>query len=236
LKNFVSFGSRVHAFHEYLEEDLKNEEGFYLDVVLPFGKKVSNMKELRRREEDLPSPSQIKQLNACWKENIKNLNNIVQACNQAISKREEIFKRLTEIDLAGSNNEVQGPKLILNSIFLTKQQFEEQINIFKGLSVEKFYGILEYDEDDIDNWLVDYSMKNQDIEEALHGISLDLRDLEGELFNIKIRHEINKAPMKCYIEEWFKKDIDKLTNEGKETVEMIPVTFNEDNKGTPARK
>ena len=73
------------------------------------------------------------------------------------------------------------------------------------MSVEKFYGILEYDEDGIDSWLVDYSMKNQDIEEAIHVISLDLRDLEGELFNIKIQHEINVAPMKNHIEEWFKK-------------------------------
>jgi hypothetical protein len=70
-KNIVSFGSRAHAFHEYLQADLKNEEGFYLDVVLPFGNKVSNMTELRRREEDFPSLSQIKQLNACWKEKIK---------------------------------------------------------------------------------------------------------------------------------------------------------------------
>jgi hypothetical protein len=67
---------------------------------------------------------------------------------------------------------------------------------------------------DKENWLVDYSIENQDIEEALHGISLDLRDLEGELFNIKIRHEINMAPMKNYIEEWFKKAINKLTTEG----------------------
>jgi hypothetical protein len=63
------------------------------------------------------------------------------------------------------------------------------------------YGILEYDEDNIDNWLVNYSMENKNIEEALHGIYLDLRNLEGELFNIKIRHEINVAPMKSYIEE-----------------------------------
>jgi hypothetical protein len=64
-------------------------------------------------------------------------------------------------------------------------------------------------------------MKNQDIEEAVHGISLDLRDLEGELFNIKIRHEINVAPMKSYIEDWFSKEIDKLTKEGQETVETV---------------
>jgi hypothetical protein len=73
-------------------------------------------------------------------------------------------------------------------------------------------------------------MKNQDIEEAIHGIYLNLRDLEGELFNIKIRHEIKVAPMKRYIEDWFSKAIDKLTKEGKEIVETVPVTVNEDNK------
>jgi hypothetical protein len=44
------------------------------------------------------------------------------------------------------------------------------------------------------------------------------------------------APMKNYIEEWFKKAIDKLTNEGQETVETVPVTVNEDNKRTPTSK
>jgi hypothetical protein len=63
-KNIVSFGSRVHAFHKYLHVDIKNEEGFYLDVVLPFGIEVYNMKEVRRTQEDIPSPSRIKQLNA----------------------------------------------------------------------------------------------------------------------------------------------------------------------------
>jgi hypothetical protein len=42
--------------------------------------------------------------------------------------------------------------------------------------------------------------------------------------------------MKNYIEEWFKKAIDKLTNEGKETVETVPVTIDEDNKRTTTRK
>jgi hypothetical protein len=180
----------------------------------------------------MPSPSRIKQLNSCWKEKIKNLNNIVQACNKAILKREELFKRLMEIDLAGSTNEVQYPKLILNSMFLKKQQFDEQVEIFKGLTVGNFYSILKYNEDEIDNWLVDYSVKNQDIEEEIHCIFIDLRDLEGELFNIKIRYEIIVTPMKNYIEEWFKKAIDKLTNKGKETVETIHVTVDEDNKRT----
>jgi hypothetical protein len=48
-KNIVSFGSRAHAFHEYLQVDLKNEEGFYTDVVLPFGIKVSNMTGTKKK-------------------------------------------------------------------------------------------------------------------------------------------------------------------------------------------
>ena len=42
--------------------------------------------------------------------------------------------------------------------------------------------------------------------------------------------------MKIYIEDWFNKEIDKLTKEGKETIEMVPVTINEDNKMTTTSK
>jgi ferredoxin-fold anticodon binding domain-containing protein len=49
-KNMILFGSRAHAFYDYLQVDLKNEEGIYLDAMVPFGVKFSNMLELRRRE------------------------------------------------------------------------------------------------------------------------------------------------------------------------------------------
>jgi hypothetical protein len=80
-KRMVYFGMRAHAFHEYLQVDLKNEEGFYLDAVVPFGFKFTNMTELRIREKYIPSLNWIKQLNSCWKEKVKNLNIIVQAYN-----------------------------------------------------------------------------------------------------------------------------------------------------------
>jgi hypothetical protein len=56
-KSMVSFGMRAHTFHEYLLVDLKNEEGFYLNVIVPFGFKVTNMTELRIIYEDIPSPN-----------------------------------------------------------------------------------------------------------------------------------------------------------------------------------
>jgi uncharacterized protein YeeX (DUF496 family) len=143
------------------------------------------------------------------------LNIIVQACSQAITRREELFKKLIEIDLAGRTNEVQDPKLILNLLFLTKQEFDEQVEIFKGLSFEKLYDILEYSEDDVEKWLVDYLIKNQDIEEALRYISIDLRDLEGDLFNIKIWHEINVAPMRATSRSGLKRLSTNLPMKGK---------------------
>ena len=90
--------------------------------------------------------------------------------------------------------------MILNSFFLTKQAFDDQVEIYKRHSFENLYGILEYGEDDVKNWLVGYSIRNQDIQEALHNLSIYLRDLESEFFNIKIWHEINVAPMRSYIE------------------------------------
>jgi hypothetical protein len=126
----------------------------------------------------------------------------------------KLFKKLTEIDIAASTNVVQDPKLILNSLFLTKQSFYDQVHIYKILSFENFYGILEYDEDDVKTWLVDYAIRSKNIQEALHNLSIDLRDLESELFSIKIGHEMNVAPMRSYIKEWLKKVVDQITNEG----------------------
>jgi hypothetical protein len=58
---------------------------------------------------------------------------------------------MTKIDLARRTNEFQDPKLIVNSLTLTKQAFDKQVDIFEAFSLESFYNILEYGEDDVDN-------------------------------------------------------------------------------------
>jgi hypothetical protein len=122
-----------------------------------------------------------------------------------ITKKEGLYKRLTEIDLAGTMGEVHDPKLTLNSIFMTREKFKEKVEILKGPSSEKFNSIIENNENEVENWLVNYANKNEDIEDVLSQISFDLRDLEGILFDIKIRHEINVPVIKHYIEEWLKR-------------------------------
>jgi hypothetical protein len=70
--------------------DLSNEEGFYKDVVITFTLKFSGMTELKRKEEDLPSPARIKQLKACWIKKIKVLKEILDECDVVVVKKESI--------------------------------------------------------------------------------------------------------------------------------------------------
>jgi hypothetical protein len=55
--NIISFGSKLNNLREYLQDDLYYEEDFYKDVVITFILKVSGLTELKRKEEDLPSPA-----------------------------------------------------------------------------------------------------------------------------------------------------------------------------------
>jgi hypothetical protein len=195
-QNMNSLGTRAHNLLEHFLAELKDEEHFYLNTVIPFGTIVNNMTKTRRRKQELPSKNQIGQLNACWKEKVKNLHLIVQSCEQAISKKEKLFTKLSIIDIAGRTNDFQDPNLIVNYLPLTRQDIDKQVDNFKALSLEKFYNILEYGQHDVDDWLVDYSIHNEEIDQALRNLSIDFGELENEIFNIKIRNEINVAPMR----------------------------------------
>jgi hypothetical protein len=59
-------------------------------------------------------------------------------------------------------------------------------------------------------WLVEYTNKNEDIENTLQNLSIDYREIEGELFNIKVKQEVIVAPLRDYIEEWLNKSIAKI--------------------------
>jgi hypothetical protein len=63
---------------------------------------------------------------------------------------------------------------------------------------------------------------------------MDLRKLENDLFDIEIQDEINVAPMRSYIEEWFQQRMDNLIEEGKQSVGTIPMTVDDNNKNTLA--
>jgi hypothetical protein len=62
---------------------------------------------------------------------VKNLHLIVQSCEQAISKKDKLFTRLSNIDLAGKTNDFQDPDLIANSLPLTRKEFDKQVAMLR---------------------------------------------------------------------------------------------------------
>jgi hypothetical protein len=94
-----------------------------------------------------------------------------------------------------------------NSLPLTKQEFDKQVVMFKTLSLEKFYSILQFDQAHVDDWLVKYVVQNEEIHQALSNLSIEFRELESDIFNIKIQNEISVAPMRSYIEEWLERQL-----------------------------
>ena len=160
-QNLVSFGKKTNDFLQHLEANLRNEQHLCDQVLAPFANYVVNTSELKRRQEKLPSPKRTKKVKACWKKKVNNLELIVKSCNKSYQKREDLFTSLLQIGLARTTNEVQDLKLILKSFSITKEAFQEQVDILKGLSFEKFYDILEHHLDEHERWVLDYATHNE---------------------------------------------------------------------------
>jgi hypothetical protein len=164
-------------------------------------------------------------LNASWKEKVNKLRRIVQSCEQVISKKDKLFTKLSNIDLAGKTNDFQDPLLIVNSLPLTREEFDKQVAMLNTFSLEKFYSILQFDQSHVHDWLVKYAVQNEEIHQALSNISIDFQELENDLFNIKIRNEINVTPMRAYIEEWVERKLKQAANERQQAVASIPTAL-----------
>jgi len=93
-----------------------------------------------------------------------------------VLKRGDYYSKLVELDFARTVGEVQDPKLISNYTPMKREQFEEHIEILKGILVEKLNSMTEYIEKEIESWLVEYVNKNEYIEVTLQQLSIYFRE------------------------------------------------------------
>jgi hypothetical protein len=236
-KSLSSLGVKIQNTKEYLNADIANDEGFLKDGVSMFATKVLAMTEQTRKQEDFPSQSRIKQLKACWIQRFNILRGLLNELNDLKCKKIKAYSKLIGLDIVGTTIEVSDPKLIANSMLLTRQQFEEHVETLKRLSAKKFDNMVEYTNDDIDSWFVEYTNRNEDIETTLQKLSINFREIENELFNIKIKQEVIVAPLKEYIEEWLKRILTKITKTPIEAVNIDHITTtNKYKKGASASK
>jgi hypothetical protein len=133
---------------------------------------------------------------------IKKLKELLDDLDILSVKKGEAYSNLVELDLARTIGEVQSPKFISNYIIITREKFEDHVEILKGLSMDKLNSTTEYMEQEIECWLMEYVNKNEDIEVTLQQFSIDLREFESTLFEIRVREEITISPMHEYIENW----------------------------------
>jgi hypothetical protein len=76
-----------------------------------------------------------------------------------VTKKEGLYKIIIEISLARTTIEVHDPNLIINSIFTTRDKFQQEVEILNGCSTKIFNSIIEYNENEVENWLVSYENK-----------------------------------------------------------------------------
>jgi hypothetical protein len=87
------------------------------------------MTEMKRKEEYFPSPTHMKQLRVFWMKIINTLKELLDDLDNLSVKKTEAYSKIMRLDLAGAISEVEYPKLISNNILLTRQQFEEHVEI-----------------------------------------------------------------------------------------------------------
>jgi hypothetical protein len=63
---------------------------------------------------------------------------------------------------------------------------------------------------------------------------MDRTKLENDLYDIEIWDEINTAPMKSYIEEWFQLRMQSLIQEEKQPINSSPLPIDDNNKNASA--
>jgi hypothetical protein len=82
----------------------------------------------------------------------------------------------------------------------SKEQFKVKLDSLKNAASKKFNNLIEYSKIEVESWLVIYVNINEDIEDTLHQLLMDFKDMEKSLFDIKVRQEITVAPIREYIE------------------------------------
>jgi hypothetical protein len=165
--------SRITNFKEYLQKDLDSDEKFYKEVVGTFSAKISNMNDMQRREQNLPSKIRLRKINAGWLKIIECLKELLEECDVINTKRGDLFLNLVDL-----TKELRGPHLIMDSILLSKDQLQEHLDALKISWENEFNEITEYSEEEVEKWLIRYVNKNEDVEDTLHQLSFDIRDIE----------------------------------------------------------
>jgi len=164
-------------FKEYLQKDLKNDAGFYKDVVGTFSAKVSSLSDTHIREKNLHSNIWIKQINVCWLKIIKSLREMINELDVVKSKRGDILFKLVDL-----TKESDDPNLLMDTLLLYKDKLLERIDVLKVAWASEFTDSIELSKKEVEKWLLQYITRNDEVDNTLHQLGMDTREMKNELF------------------------------------------------------
>jgi hypothetical protein len=97
----------------------------------------------------------------------------------------------------------------MDTMLMSKEKLLEQIQALKVAWESEFSDSVDFYEEEVERWLVRYIHKNDDIEDMFHQLSIDLREMENESFEIKTNHEtlVHMGPkcdeiFPCFYNSW----------------------------------
>jgi anti-sigma-K factor RskA len=93
------------------------------------------------------------------------------------------------LKIMGLTNELDGLDLLMDTKILTKEYLMGQLKALKVAWVNEFTETIEFSEDEVERWLVQYININDEVDDALHQSELDLREFERQLLEIKTKHK-----------------------------------------------
>jgi hypothetical protein len=105
---------------------LKNDGGFYKDVVGTFSAKVSILNNIHKREKNLPLNTWMKQINACWLKRIMNFREMISELDALKNKRGGLFFKVVDL-----TKELDGPNLLMDTILSSKEKNLDQLSVLK---------------------------------------------------------------------------------------------------------
>ena len=69
--------------------------------------------------------------------------------------------------------------------------------------------------------MIFYVNRNEDVEDMLHQLNFNIKNIEKELFNARIKHETMVSPMQEYIELLLKNALIKIIDPDQQNLDTI---------------
>jgi hypothetical protein len=89
----------------------------------------------------------------------------------------------------------------------------------------EFNDITKFLQEDVEKWLIHHVNKNEDQVDINYQLGFELKDIEDELFDLNINHELMVAPLQEYIEQWLYNALVRITDpESQETITTVRTT------------